>query len=248
MSENKHAEHKRIVKGARVAVLLVHGIIGTPNHFRDLVPLIPEQYSVYNILLDGHGATVSDFSHASMKKWEANVQSAVDELLAEHEEIYVVAHSMGTLLTMEQAIKNPRLTKLFYLSIPIKVGLKWRMIDTAMKIYFKRVKPTDKYALAGKECYGILKDSPNPFKYLGWIPRYIDLFKKIDYARANLGKLKTPCVAFQSRLDEMVSPKSIDILKNESGIDVRTLENSAHFYYDEDDMALIKDEFIKFLL
>ena len=30
-----HAEYKRMVPGADTAVLFVHGILGTPNHFRE---------------------------------------------------------------------------------------------------------------------------------------------------------------------------------------------------------------------
>lgn len=244
--ENKHVEYRRIAKGARVAVLFVHGIMGTPNHFRDLVPLIPDDFSVLNIVIEGHCGSVSDFSHASMRKWENCVERAVNELLETHEEIYVLAHSMGTLLTMEQAMKEPRITRLFYLSVPIKVGLKPRFLDTAAKVYFKRVRPCDKYALAGVECYGIT-DSKNIFKYLGWAPRFIDLFKKISQVRKRLLELKTPCTAYQSALDEMVSPKSIEILKRESSIKVVTLEGSGHFYYSPEDMEFLKQEFTEFL-
>ena len=244
--ENKHVEYRRIVKGARVAVLCVHGIMGTPNHFRDLVPLIPDDFSVLNIVIEGHCGSVSDFSHASMRKWENCVERAVNELLETHEEIYVLAHSMGTLLTMEHAMKEPRITRLFYLSVPIKVGLKPRFLDTAAKVYFKRVRPCDKYALAGVECYGIT-DSKNIFKYLGWAPRFIDLFKKISRVRKRLLELKTPCTAYQSALDEMVSPKSIEILKRESSIKVVTLEGSGHFYYSPEDMEFLKQEFTEFL-
>lgn len=243
---SKHVEYKRIVEGARVAVLCVHGIMGTPNHFRDLVPLIPDTMSVYNIVLSGHCGSVSDFSHASMEKWEQSVEDAVNELLSTHEEIYVLAHSMGTLLTIEQAIKNPRITRLFYLSVPIKVGVKPCLFDTASRVYFKRVRPCDKYALAGRECYGIT-DTKNIFKYLGWVPRFLDLFKKIAYIRRNLNRLNTPCTAYQSALDEMVSPKSYDILKNESNMRVEMLEKSTHFYYEPSEMEYLKQEFIKFL-
>ena len=244
--KNKHIEYKNIVDGADVAILCVHGIMGSPNHFRDLVPLIPKEYSIYNMVIYGHCSSVDDFAHASMEKWEKSVNDAIDELLATHKEVYVLAHSMGTLLTIERAMREPRISKLFCLSIPIKVGVKLRMLDTAMRIYFKRIRPKDKFALAGSECYGIT-DSKNIFKYLGWVPRFLELFKKIDYVRENLDKLETPCVAYQSQLDEMVSPKSIDILKKESKIEVKTLEKSTHFYYDPDETEYLKQEFMSFM-
>lgn len=57
----EHREYVRIVPGAKTAVLFMHGIVGTPNHFRDLLPLVdlvPDDWSVYNVLLPGHGGTV----------------------------------------------------------------------------------------------------------------------------------------------------------------------------------------------
>ena len=64
-----HQEYIRIVPGSKYAVLMLHGILGTPDHFRELLPLVPENWSVHALLLDGHGGAVEDFSHTSMEKW-----------------------------------------------------------------------------------------------------------------------------------------------------------------------------------
>lgn len=246
MNESKHAEYKRIVKGARIAVLCVHGILGTPNHFRDLVPLIPKKYSVFNIVLDGHCAGVDDFSHASMKKWEKNVSDALCELLSTHDEVYILAHSMGTLLAIEAAMREKRITKLFCLSIPIKVGFKLRMLTTMLKMYFGRVSESDTYAYAATECTGMML-SANPFKYIGFVPRYIELFVKIHQVRKMLPNLSTPCVSYQSSLDELVSARSYTILQKESSIRTEMLEHSTHFYYEAGDLERIQDDFLNFL-
>ena len=75
-----HKEYKRIAEHPDKAILFIHGILGTPNHFRAFVPLVPEDVTVYNILLDGHGKGVRDFSKTSMRKWEAQIAAAVKEL------------------------------------------------------------------------------------------------------------------------------------------------------------------------
>ena len=243
---NKHVEYKRIVEGADIAVLFIHGILGTPNHFRELIPLVPENYSVYAMVTYGHCGSVSDFSKSSLEKWEQSVQKAVDELLETHKEIYLVGHSMGTLFSIEQAMKEPKIKKLFCISIPIKVGVRARMVPMALKVYRNRITKDDIYAQALKECYGVT-DSKNIFKYFGWIPRFFDLFKLIKRVRKNLDKLNTPCVAYQSIPDELVSPKSIEILKRESKIRVEVLNNSTHMYYDNAEMEFLQKEFIEFL-
>ena len=246
MKENKHVEYKKIVDGARVAVLCIHGILGTPNHFRDLIPVIPEGYSVYAMVTDGHCGSVSDFSHSSMEKWERSVQNAVDELVQTHEEIYILGHSMGNLFAIEQGINNPKVKKLFCISVPIKVGFRARMIGIGWRVYTNNIRECDIYARSCKECYGVTDDK-NIFKYLGWIPRFFDLFKKIKRVRKNLDKLKTPTVAYQSLEDELVSPKSIDILKRESKMRVEILDASSHFYSEPSNMEYLKEEFVKFL-
>ena len=53
-----HREFIRYLPGSDRAVLLIHGIAGTPAHFWQFLPLIPEDWSVYNVLLDGHGGEV----------------------------------------------------------------------------------------------------------------------------------------------------------------------------------------------
>ena len=246
MKDDKHVEYKRIVEGARVAVLMVHGILSTPNHFRDLIPLIPKNYSVYAMVTDGHCGTVRDFSRSSLASWEKSVEDAVSELLKTHDEIYMVGYSLGTLLSIDQAINNPRVTRLFCIAVPIKVRFRMRMIPMALKIYSKQIKDDDIITLSLRESYGTT-DSKNVFEYLGWIPRFLDLFKKIAEVRKNLYKLETPCIAIQSIRDELVSPRSIDILKRESRMRVESLENSTHFYYEPLDMDYLKKEFIDFL-
>ena len=62
-----HKEYKRIVNGADSAVLFIHGILGTPNHFKEFIPLVPKEYSVHNLLLDGHGKGVKEFSRKKRK-------------------------------------------------------------------------------------------------------------------------------------------------------------------------------------
>ena len=243
---NKHVEYRKIVDGADKAVLLIHGILSTPNHFRHLLPLIPEDYSVIAMVTAGHCSHMSDFSKSSLEKWEESVQKNMDELLKTHKEIYLVGYSMGTLFSIEQAIKEPRVKGIFCLNLPIKVRVRLRMIPMALKQYTKRIKDDDVITLNFKESYGCTDDK-NIFKYLGWIPRFFDLFKLIKRVRQSLYKLQTPCVAFQGGRDELVSPKSVEILQKESGIRVISLAKSTHFYYESNEMQLIKKEFADFL-
>ena len=242
----EHKEYKRINPDAMAAVLFVHGIVGTPNHFADFVSLVPENVSVYNVLLDGHGGSVRDFSHTSMQKWEAQVRDAVDELTLSHTEVYIVAHSMGTLFAIDRAIENEAVKGLFLLAVPLKIAPKPRMVANLCKVYFDKIKPDDVVALAAKRCYGIAQDK-NPFHYVGWLPRYLELFAKAKETRRKIQLLQTPCVIYQSSKDELVSSKSAQLLAKNEKISVVELKDSGHYYYAPDDLAFLLREFENFI-
>ncbi len=242
----EHKENIRISDSSTTAILFIHGILGTPNHFSEFVPLVPKSVSVYNLLLDGHGKGVKDFKKTSMKKWEAQVTSVLEKLSLTHEKIYIVAHSLGTLLAIEQAIKYEKVCNLFLLAVPLRLSLKPKMFVNSLKVYFDKIRPDDYEALAAKKCYGIEKDK-NPFHYVGWIPRFLELFAKIRQTRKTIKLLNTTCSVYQSRKDEMVSRRSEKYFKSNSNIILNELENSGHYYYDKADWNLLMSDFNEIL-
>ena len=239
-----HKEYIRICDDATTAILFIHGIVGTPNHFDEFVSLVPNSISVYNLLLDGHGKGVKDFSKTSMKKWEAQVSCVVDELSLTHKEIYIVAHSLGTLLAIEQAIRKQNVSRLFLLAIPLRLSLKPKMVRNSLKVYFNRIRSDDYEALAAKKCYGIENDK-NPFHYVGWIPRFLELFAKIRQTRQVVNLLNTTCFVYQSGKDEMVSRHSKKYLENKPNVLVNELKESGHYFYGKEDFDFLITEFIK---
>ena len=241
-----HREYKRIFENANTAILFIHGIVGTPNHFRPFIELVPENVSVYNILLDGHGKGVRDFSMSSMKKWETQIHRAVEELAQDHNQIYIAAHSLGCLLAIEQAACNLKITKLFLLAAPLKLSIKPDMFVNSMKVYFDKVSQDDPVATAAKECCGVTH-SKNPLLYLGWTPRFLELFAKICETRRLVNQIKIPCTAYQSAKDEMVGLAASKILQQNPIISVIELKNSTHFYYDSKDLDFLKEKFSRFI-
>lgn len=241
-----HSEYTRIVPGADTAVLFIHGILGTPRHFDALVSLVPEGMTVRNILLAGHGAGASDFSHASMAQWRQQVAAEIHTLAQSHRNVYIAAHSLGTLLALEQAIVGAKVSGLFLLAVPVKLFLKPQMAINSLKVYFNRISPDDGPALAAKACCGV-DPGKNPLLCLGWIPRFLELFSQMRQVRKSIRMLRIPCTVCQSYRDEMVSRKSTAFLRKSPWIHVVELENSGHYYYENSDFSLLKDTFGMFL-
>lgn len=235
--------YERIVPGASTAVLFLHGIVGTPDHFRVFVPLVPDSVSVCNLLLLGHGGSVKDFSKASMAAWNRQVDETVNRLLETHEHLVIAAHSMGTLFAIRQAIvRKDRIKALYLLASPLRIRMKWNSVTNSLKTCMGLQK-NDPVSLAAKEAYGIAADW-RLWRYLGWIPRYLELLRESKKTRDYLPDLTTPCHVFQSRNDEVVSVRSCDLFAENPNITCSILEHSSHYYYHPQDLAFLKQQFL----
>lgn len=240
----EHKEYKRIVPGADTAVLFVHGIVGTPNHFRDLIPLVqqvPENWSVYNVLLPGHGGTADDFAASSMKKWRNHVRSAFSDLAAQHKQVIIVAHSMGTLFAMQLALEFPqKIPLLFLLGVPLRPGVRLTMMRDSLLMVFGKLPPKHiLWKAAG------VTTTMKLWKYLRWVPRFLELFREIYVTEQVMCDLKVPCVAYQSQTDELVMNWTRGVLQRSGVMEVRNLIDSTHFYYVPNDQKTVCDDFAK---
>ena len=244
----KHEEYVRIVPCADTAVLFIHGIVGTPNHFRDLIPLIdlvPADWSVYNLLLDGHGKTVDDFANSSMDKWRRQVWCTFEELSKTHERIILVAHSMGTLFSIQLAIEHPeRIPFLFLIAVPMRPGIRLMTIRNLLKLVFGKLRDDIPLEAATKKVCGVTT-TRKLWKYLKWIPRFLELFAEIHRTEKGLYRLHIPCIAWQSQTDELVANRTRKVLEKSGVMEVHNLLHSTHFYYHTEDQKLVRHDFSK---
>jgi carboxylesterase len=225
----------------KTAILLIHGILGTPSHFAPFLSLIPPAWHICNLSLKGHGGSVTDFSRASMAEWKQQVKNALEELLETNNKVMIAAHSMGTLFAIQQAIEKP-VDALFLLNVPLKVRVTFRLFRTAWSVFTGKIKPDDSWSLAAQNAYSIERDY-HILRYLGWVPRYLELFSEIRKTRKIIGELSTPAYIYLSVQDEMVSPKCREICRDNRFVCVKMLENSGHFYYSPEDQRLMKEDF-----
>ncbi len=231
-----HGAFTKIMPGSDTAVLLIHGILGTPDHFADLLPLIPDKWSVCNLLLDGHGAGMAEFAHTSMKKWKAQVADKLEELLAEHRRVVIVAHSMGTLFAISSAIRQPeRIGGLFLLAVPVRPRLSFKAIAASAKLMLGLAEK-DKTAAAMRADSSVRLER-GIWKYVTWTPRFIELLREAIRTEKELHRLTVPAVAVQSNRDELVSKRSAAVLEKNPCIRVVQMPESGHFGYQDRDRA-----------
>lgn len=93
----------------RTGVLLVHGLTGTPNEMRTLGRgLHRAGFTVYAVELAGHCGTADDLVATTWQDWYASVEAAARRLATRVDRVMVAGLSMGALLALRLAARNPR--------------------------------------------------------------------------------------------------------------------------------------------
>lgn len=245
-----HEETVRMVSGAKNAVLFMHGIAGTPEHFRLLMPLehlVPGDWSVYNLLMDGHGREVRDFSKTSMERWKAQTMAVFDRLCDTHDRVVVVGHSMGTLFAVQMALRRPeKVPFIFLLDCPLRVGVKPFGAVNLIKLSYGLLDQKDPVQAATSQVSSI-RQTWKSWQYIGWLPRVEELVREMHRIAVLVPELQVKAVAFQSKRDELVSCRSCRILRQSGKVEVHGLPRSTHFYYDPKDIATVQKRFCALL-
>ncbi len=241
-----HEEYLHIAPGAQTAVLFLHGIVGSPEHFRKLIDLetaVPAGVSVHSVRYPGHGGKVTDFGSSRLKHWRAYAKACFQKLADTHEQIIVVGHSMGTLFAMQLAMEFPeKIPCIFLLQCPMQVSLRFFGVLNLLRIPFNAIRSEDPMAASMGAACGV-EPSPCVWLYFPWIFRVLELFAEIAATKKRLPELKVPAVAFQSRKDELVSNRSARILGRNSRIKITEMVDCTHFYYTPEAKKQMLDAF-----
>lgn len=242
--------HKPVIQflpGSDCAVLMIHGILGSPCHFDFLMPLIPENWSVYNILLDGHGGSAGDFGRSSMKRWKTQVAEQLSLLRQRHEKILIVTHSMGGLFAIQEAVCSPeKIAGLFLMAAAVTPRVSLRGAISSAKAALGWVSEKDPVTTAMRNDSSV-ELTRNLFAYIPWIDKFVALLWEARRTCAMVEKLNVPCHAVQSAKDEMVSLRSCRILRKNPAIEVTVMEDSGHFGYEGAEKEKVLMSFEQFI-
>ena len=246
----KHLETRRIIPGAKNAILFLHGIAGSPNQFRLLMPLeklVPSDWSVYNLRYPGHGGDVRDFGRSNIRQWRSYARAAFLELSENHEKVLIVGHSMGTLFAMQLAVEFPKkVSGLFLLNVPMRPLPRLFFVPNCLRLAFGCIRPDHPLEASFEKACGVTP-TPLVWRYIRWIPRIFELFGEIIRTEKLLGKPTVPSEAWQSRKDDLVSNLSARVLRKSGVMGVYELPDSTHFYYDPKALQQIRKDFLQCL-
>jgi carboxylesterase len=111
-----------------VAVLLLHGLTGSPAEVRPIGEAISKTFGwkVEAPLLPGHGTTIEDLSRRTLEEWTDAVRFSRDRLLREHPRVHLLGLSMGAALAIESFLENRGdVASLVLLAPPLRLRSRW---------------------------------------------------------------------------------------------------------------------------
>ena len=233
-------------------VLFIHGYMGSPRQFDKLANAVNKVgYSSLSVLLPGHGSTTKAFSKGTMDCWQNYINDEVEKLSANYDHIIIVGNSMGCLLAInsvvwftekyaDKAEYKDKISALFLISCPLKVSyiniasIKVRL----MQLFCRNSNPIKKSYKDGRSIpisLSLLWRNIKPTK---------ELMILINVTKANLRNLRTPITAVFSKSDEIVSIKSMEMLKtgaSNAAVKCVILSKSLHAYYPENEQIVIEN-------
>lgn len=241
-----HCPFFRHRPNADIAILMIHGILGTPRHFDWLIHATPDHIHISNILLPGHGGSVQDFSDSTMKQWQNHVAQAICDLERPGRKIIVIGHSLGSLLALNAAQQHKSIRGLILLNVPFCPQVRLRLVGRSIRAAFGKSNLDDPAEIVFLQACGT-KTEPYLWKYLGWIPNFLALLSLCRKSRLVPQALTIPCYAYLGKKDDLVHIRSARWLQNLPNIQLRFFPDGSHFGYSQQEQSQIRDDLCKLL-
>ncbi|MBQ7345974.1 MAG: alpha/beta fold hydrolase [Oscillospiraceae bacterium] len=233
-----HSPYIKEQPNARQAVLMIHGICGSPRRFDWLIPHFDDSWSIYNILLDGHGSDPKAFAQTSMKKWKAQVHETLQDLSKRYDRILLMGYSMGTLLAIEALPCYPKIYALMLFNVPLRPHVRLKMIPRSLRLSRGSPNLDDPHEAINAKETGIAL-TPGILPYIRWIPRFWELLRLSSYCRKHTQDIHIPCNVYLGKEDELVSMQSKKYLRDLPTVTLRIFETAGHYYIAPEDQQTI---------
>ena len=235
-----HAEYA-LCSDNQKAVVLVHGIGGSPVQFRSMAELLHENgCDCKALLLPGHGADLKSFCRTPFGAWQSYVSQAIDETLKQYARVFLVGHSLGGLLCLEYAATH-KVEGLVLINTPLLFKISPKQISINLRVLFGKPERDDEIISEYRRGAG-LSGGCKWYEY-PLLPRpFLHLTKHMRNAEKILQHVMTRTLIVQSCKDETVRLNSANKLKKglpNALSEPLWLNNSYHSYFSEQDKKIL---------
>lgn len=251
-------------KGGRTGFLLIHGLGGTPVEMRFVAQgLARAGYTVYCCQLAGHCGTPDELRVSSSEQWCDSVAAALERLEDHCDTIIAGGLSMGAILALDIALKQPNRVHGLALFAPTFVLDGWSMPWHSRILSF--VRPTrwkSKFYLKEHPPYGIKDERIRAFivsSMLSGDSSQAGVFSTPLHSLAEfnglalklkkrLSEIKAPTLILHPREDDMASLDNSILIQRKLGgmVELVVLDDSYHIITLDRQRHLVVDRTIAF--
>ena len=217
-------------------VLLLHGFTATTVEVRPLAGRFhKENLTVSAPLLPGHGSSPDDLNKKSWTDWVTAAEQSLELLSAHCRELIVAGESMGALLALHLAARNPSIRGVLVYAPAIQIPKIWLSLVAAPFVPIRQ-----KTYTSGKDpaCY--------PWQGYTVIPvrAVSQLYRLQRHVRRLLSEVKQPIRIFQGLRDRTIDPRGAQWIYDRVGTtdkEITWLPESEHCVILDRDFDQIAD-------
>ncbi|MBE8950314.1 MAG: alpha/beta fold hydrolase [Quinella sp. 3Q1] len=231
--------------GGSSGVLLVHGFTGLPVELLLLGEYLNR--AGFNVLcprLAGHGTNEQDLMRTTRDDWFNSVLDGYFILRGVCDEIFVIGHSMGGILTLKLSTEQ-KISKIVTLAAPIFIDDSKGLKNLPPKEFCGNaciVQPRKKLLDVPQAANEVYKKTP-----LVSVHELLDL---IDDVKNLLPKVTTPILIMHGEDDHTAQPRSARYIMDNIGSErkfITTVANSGHLLPLDDNRDFVFAETLNFL-
>lgn len=108
----------QVNEGPGASVLLLHGILGSHRYWTKLIILLQKEFRIFAPDLLGFGDSPKPYLKYTVDDHLGYIERTIDPLMIIDTKIIIIGHSMGAILALNYAIKNPQKVKALVLINP----------------------------------------------------------------------------------------------------------------------------------
>ncbi len=221
-----------------LGIVLVHGLLASPAELRSFGEALYERgHPVLAVRLKGHGTSPWDLRDRTWRDWLASVERGYKIMSGHAQKVCVVGFSLGGVLALRLAAEAPAgLAGVAAVAAPIK--LRNRNLVFVPMIHGANKLAEWTWSLEGVMPFR-LNESEHPEINYRHIPirALFELRRAIDDLTRNLPKVGCPLAVLQGRDDQVVDPKSAQLIYDRVGSGEKLLdwvESRRHGILNED--------------